>query len=326
MLNSVDRILLSQRLHFHFVRYADDYRFFVDDLEQAYRAIGFLSEKLQRNEGLSLQRLKTRIMTSAEFLSSNAPEEPTPGSAAKFLSLHLYYDPYSPTAEEDYEELKDQLSEFDVLGLLRTELHKGRIDQALTRRLVSALKLMQTVPKEQAIASLLENLETLAPILPQVLRAVRDNVDDLSDDAQRAVHGRIRELIESGHHLTKVDVNLAYMVRVLARREEPETRDLLINLFRAPHGHTGVPAPNIQRDIVLALGRWRAEYWLHDLKPQHATLHPWVARAFFISSYALGDEGRHWRQGIRGSLSPFDGIVAEWASGRNRVAGWEIPT
>jgi hypothetical protein len=324
VLDSVDRVLLAQRPRFNFIRYADDYRFFVDDLEEAYRAIGFLSEKLQRNEGLSLQRLKTRIMTNVEFVSTNT-SEPTPGSAAKFLSLHLYYDPYSPTAEDDYEQLTEQLAEFDVLGLLRTELQKGRIDQALTRRLVAALKLMQTIPKEQAVASLLENVETLAPVLPQVLRAVRDNVDDLSEDAQRSVHARVRELIESGHHVAQVDVNLAYMVQILARRHERESADLLMHLFQSPHGHTSTPSPNIQRDIVLALGRWRTEYWLHDLKPHYATLHPWVARAFYVASFAMGDEGHHWRRGVRSSLSPFDSVVAEWASERHGNPGWEIP-
>ena len=325
VLNSMDQLLLSHSPAFKFVRYADDYRFFVDDLEMAHRAIGFLSEKLQRNEGLSLQRSKTRIMTSAEYLASSQPQDPRPGSAAKFLSLHLYYDPYSPTAEEDFESLKEQLSEFDLLGLLRAELFKGRVDVALTRKLVAALKHMPAKPKEQAVRSLLENLETLAPVLPHVMRAIRENVNELPDSTQEEVHSKIREMINSGHHLTQVDINLSYMLRVLSQRHFRENEHLLIQLYGQSHGYAQAPAPNIQHDILLVLAKWGVTYWLHDLKPHYGTMHVWVRRAFLIGSYALGDEGRHWRRGVAASISEFDKIVQNWMSFRTSETDWEIP-
>ncbi|TNM38451.1 RNA-directed DNA polymerase [Nocardioides albidus] len=325
VLNATDQLLRAQAPPFVFIRYADDYRFFVPDLEAAYRVIGFLSEKLQRNEGLSLQRSKTRIMTSSEFVSATRPHDPRPGSAAKFLSLHLYYDPYSATAEEDYDALKEQLQEFDVLGLLRAELFKGRVDAALTRKLVSALKHMQELPKHQAIKSLLDNIDTLTPVVPHVMRAIYENVDSLADAAQEEVHAAIRDFIHSGHHVARVEVNLAYMVRVLARRQSRETSDLLIQLFSRAHGYADTPAPNIQRDIILALARWEKTFWLHDIKPQFRGLHAWAARAFAVASFALGDEGRHWRSGTKSSLSDFDRIVLDWAADKSQQPGWEIP-
>jgi len=325
VLNSVDQLLLSHSPGFKFVRFADDYRFFVNDLEMAHRAIGFLSEKLQRNEGLSLQKSKTRIMTSAEYLSSSKPQDPRPGSAAKFLSLHLYYDPYSPTAEEDFESLKEQLSEFDLLGLLRAELFKGRVDVALTRKLVAALKHMPTKPKEQAVQSLLENLETLAPVLPHVMRAIRENVNELSESTQTEVHATIREMIISGHHLAQVDINLSYMLRVLSQRHFRENERLFIQLYGQSHGYAQAPSPNVQHDILLVLAKWGVTYWLHDLKPHYRTMHVWVQRAFLIGSYSLGDEGQHWRRGVTASLSEFDKIVQTWISSRVGETGWEIP-
>lgn len=325
VLNSMDQLLLSQSPRFKFVRYADDYRFFVNDLETAHRAIGFLSEKLQRNEGLSLQRSKTRIMTSAEYLTSSLPQDPRPGSAAKFLSLHLYYDPYSPTAQEDFESLKEQLNEFDLLGLLRAELFKGHVDVGLTRRLVAALKYMPPMSKEQAVRSLLENLETLAPVLPHVMRAIRENVNELPDNTQNEVHSTIREMITSGHHLTKVEINLSYMLRVLSQRHFRENELLFIQLYDQSHGYAQKPAPNIQHDILLVLAKWGVTYWLHDLKPQYGTMNVWVRRAFLIGSYSLGEEGRHWRRAATASGSDFDKIVQGWMSSRAGQTGWEIP-
>lgn len=325
LLNDLDKTLLDQEPVFSFVRFADDYRFFVDDMEGAYRAIGFMSEKLQRNEGLSLQRTKTRIMTSAEFLTATEVKDPRPGSAAKFLNMQLYYDPYSATAESDYEHLRESLQEFDVLGLLRAELFKGHVDQALTKKLILALEHMQVSVREQAIRSLLANLETLTPIIPAVMRAIRKNVAELGADARAEVHATIRDLIRDGHHLTRVDMNLAYMVRVLGQEDSEENRRLLSQLFSGPHGYSSGPAPNIQSDITLILGKWRQTHWLHDQLPYYATMHPWVRRAFWISSFALGDAGSHWRKNRVKSLDAFDTIVADWASSRSNLKTGEIP-
>ncbi len=324
LLNSTDH-LLKARSDVTFTRYADDYRFFVDDIESAYRCIGNLSETLHQNEGLSLQRAKTRIFTSSEFLAATQPESPRPGSAAKFLSLHLHYDPYSATAQDDYEKLKEQLEEFDVVGLLRAELFKGRVDAALTRRLVGVMQYLAPTPRVQAIKSLIENVDVLAPVMPQVMRAIRDSLENLEVDTQQSVQKSLRELVESGKHVTQVNVNLAFLVRALAKTPSRENEQLLARLYNGSHGYGVGPAPNIQRDIVLTLARWRANYWLHDLKPHYATMHEWVQRAFFIGSYSLGDEGRHWRSSVRSRQSEFDGIVATWAAAKSQQPGWQIP-
>lgn len=326
LLNATDKLILSLLHGIPFTRYADDYRFFVPDQEAAYRCIGTLSELLQQNEGLSLQRAKTRVFTSAEFLAASAPEgDPRPGSAAKFLGLNLYYDPYSPTRDADYETLKEQLAEFDVVALLRAELFKGRVDPALTRRLVRVIQHLAETPRVQALKSLLDNIDTLAPVMPQVLKAIRDSLDGLSDDMQEDIQARVRELVESKKHVTQVPVNFAYLVRVLAHSRSTENENLLIRLFGAQHGYAASPAPNVQRDIVLVMARWGATYWLRGLKGQWSTMHAWVQRAFFIASYSMGDEGRHWREANRRRLGEFDMIVADWRAAKAHDDGWQIP-
>ena len=69
VLDRVDHLIEAEPIISTFCRYADDYRFFVDDIQAAYRSIGILSEKLLRNEGLTLQKSKTRIMKSSEYLA-----------------------------------------------------------------------------------------------------------------------------------------------------------------------------------------------------------------------------------------------------------------
>lgn len=325
-LNQVDRLLLAQGATDTFCRFADDYRIFVDDLPTAYRAIGALSEKLYSNQGLSLQKTKTRVMTSSEYLEVLDPPDPPEGSAERFLRLHLHFDPYSETAVEDYEALSRQIDEFDVLDLLRTELKKGQLHPALTRRLVRALGFLEPDQQRQAILSLLdkENIAKLAPVLPQVLRAIGDCLRGLADDdfifRTLAI---IRSLILDNHYLANVELNLAYMVRLLGARHTDESEILLARLFLAAHGYGSAPSPSIQRDIVLIFAKWRVIYWLSDLKNSSDTLHPWVRRAFMISSRVLGDEGRHWREFRKTTLGPYEKLLNTWVA--SRPPDWVIP-
>lgn len=327
VLNRVDHLIVAQPTISSFCRYADDYRFFVDDIQTAYKAVGLLSEKLLRNDGLTLQKSKTRIMKASEYLSVLDPPDPPKGSAAAFLSLHIHYDPYSATATEDYEKLQSQLNQFDILSLLRDELSKSRIHSALTRRLVQAIKYMDAIPRQQAILSLLENIEVLAPVIPQVMMAIRDSIADLEAEFIDRVHAAIRDLIEQRHYVAQVDLNLAFMIRALSVHHSLENELLLIQLYQTPHSFGSAFAPYIQRDIMLILARWEVTYWLSDQKNYISAAHPWVKRAFIIASYVLGDEGRHWRDGASmRAMGPFEQLTREWAASKWRQDGsWRVP-
>jgi hypothetical protein len=327
VLNRVDKLLLAEAHAGEFCRYADDYRFFVNDLQSAHRCIGMLSEKLMRNEGFSLQKSKTRIMTSAEYKLVTEPvQQAEPGTAGNFLGLRLHFDPYSATAVEDYERMMALISEFDVLGLLRDEITKGRIHVNLTRKLVAALKYMDETSRSQAIVSLLENVDTLAPIIPQVMLAVRQCLDSLSDvGTADEVLAMTRKLIEEEHYIAKNDLNLAYMVRVLGSRHTRANERMLIRLYSSVHGYGTQSAPNVQRDIVLTMAKWQVRYWLSERKHSFITDHVWVRRAFRIASYALGDEGVHWRRANRAPEDSLDTLTQEWAAERSNSVGWSIP-
>jgi Reverse transcriptase (RNA-dependent DNA polymerase) len=326
VLDRVDHLLVAESTMSTFCRYADDYRFFANDIQAAYKSIGYLSEKLLRNEGLTIQKSKTRIMKSSEYLSILDPPNPPDGSPGAFLNLQIHYDPYSPTAEEDYERLTDQLNEFDILSLLRDELLKPKIHSPLTRRLIQALRFLDSGTRQQAVLSLLENIETLAPVIPQVMMAIRDCISDLDSEFINIVHESIRKLIHDHHYVAQVDLNLAFMIRLLGGHRSTENELLLIQLYQSVHGFRSVPAPYIQRDIMLILARWGITYWLSDQKNYITASHEWVRRAFIIASYKLGDEGRHWRSASMRSMRPFDYIVRDWVTDRlQNDSSWQVP-
>lgn len=331
VLDRTDKLMAVEGLTFH--RYADDYRLFANSRQEAHRSLTELSELLLRNEGLALSKAKTRVMSRAEFLSTVAldgddeettaeltPEQRSQRTRAReLLGLTLRFDPYSPTAEEDYESLKEAVERIDIIDLFMMELSKPRIDPRLTRKLLRALRAAEPAAKAHICTSIVENLELLAPLIPQVLQAVRMALSDIEPDVAGEARKELARLVMDRSHLFRIGVNQAYAIRVIADDPSAAYQQELAQLFETAE-------PYLQRDIIIAMARWRASYWLSDKKHLYDNVHPWVKRALLMSSFTLGDEGRHWRNTIRNRLTPFDALTRDWVAGRmQQQSGWEVP-
>jgi Reverse transcriptase (RNA-dependent DNA polymerase) len=318
LLNRTDRLLLSRGITF--CRFVDDYHVFGNSKEEIYGSLVYLSEALLDNEGLTIQKTKTRILTSSEFLDTstfsdiNTPENGEEKSKRDFLKLHIHYDPYSDTAEEDYETLCDELGKFDIVGMLASEMQKTRVQEGLTRKLIKAVAHIDDSAKNPAVLSLLENLHVLYPIFTTVMILLISIIDELGNDTRERVFSKLRELIETKSYICQVPVNLAFAMRVLSFDNSHETETVLINLF------SETTSMIIKRDIILILAKHNADYWISNQLKHFNTATPWEKRSLLISSYILEDEGKEWRKRIKAALSPFDKLVLTWAS-EQKVSG-----
>ena len=331
VLDQVDQLLRLEQIPF--CRYADDFHIFAASMEESFAKLLFLTEKLQRNQGLQLQKSKTRIMSAAEFVATSpvqlddhdAPidEEPPPelkGKARSLLRFSLRFDPYSPTAEEDYERLRRELEKYDIVALLQAELSKSRIHMALAKKIVIAIRYLHPKARDQAILSLIDNADLLYPVFAAVLTVIRQTFAELADETQLKVIDRILSLVRDGSHILRVELNLAYAVRVLACRPSAGVQETLVKLYGSP-AHTSL----IRRDIILAMARWKAWHWLSDQRISFRSMSPAERRAFIVASYSLKPEGRHWRDHTDHEFSPFEKLVRQWASSKAGLAGWTIP-
>jgi hypothetical protein len=209
--------------------------------------------------------------------------------------------------------------QFDVLGMLARELTKTRIHAPLTRRLLQALRYLDRVPKSGAARSLIENVETLTPVLPNVFRSVSELFSDFDGATQDWIALQVRSMVQERRYFVVVPVNLAYAVRLLGQAPPEANAELLAQLYDdAP--------PFVQRDIMLIMGRWGVTWWLSDQLKQFSRMHPWVQRALLISSYQLADEADHWRRRNRGRFSPLDRLVDKWAEEKVKAdPTWIVP-
>jgi len=312
LLNRIDRLLVTQNITF--CRFVDDYHVFGETKEEIYGNLVYLNETLLNNEGLSLQKTKTRILSSAEFLETstfsdeNIPADQEEREKRNFLKIHIHYDPYSDTAEEDYDSLREELSKFDIVGMLASEMKKSRIAQGVTKKLIRAIAHIHESAKNPAILSLLENLHVLYPIFPTVMLLLKSTINELKEETKEKIFSVLREIIKTNSYLCKVPVNLAYAIRILSHDNSDGTDSALIKVF------SETSSMLIKRDIILVLAQHNADYWVSDELKRYNVATPWEKRSLLVASYILEDEGREWRKRIRNGLSDFDSIVKEWAS------------
>jgi hypothetical protein len=314
VLNQIDRLLLTEGIRF--CRFADDYHLFCDSYQEAFQSLLFLSECLVRNQGLQLQKAKTRILSGREFvatsplgLSPGDEEDNVPDALGNpdireqshnLMRLSLRFDPYSPTAEADYEALRTQLQRFDVISLLKSELVKSRIHISLSKRIVSAIRFIDQAQRDDAVLSLIENEDLLYPVYANALLVAKMIFDDLRDETKSKVVEHVRGLVNSKSYVLLVEHNLAYAVRLIACVSGPEYEAALNQIYKQTDNIL------IRRDVILTMARWRASYWLSDLKSKFRNLSPIERRAFIVASYALKDEGKHWRDHTKAEFSPFE--------------------
>lgn len=325
-LNQIDRLLYQKRIEF--CRFADDYYLFTNSQPDSFKALVYLSMILQRNQGLQLQKSKTRIMSSAEFLATNpltmeieetGPDKELAKVRRELFTFSLHFDPYSPTASDDYESLRTELSKFPVLDLIKSELLKSKVNISLTRKLTSTLKFISDSEVGEACQTLIENEELLYPVYFNVLSAVRSEVGRIPNQVKTKISNYIIELIDSRSAIMSVDLNLQYAIRLLSMFPSEEATSTLGNVYESTTSQA------IRRDIILIMAKWRNWIWLSDRKAEFRSMGQAERRAFIVASYSLKDEGSHWRSHMATEFTPFEVIVRNWAKDRVNTPTWEYP-
>jgi len=322
LLSHIDGLLSTKGITF--CRYADDYHLFSSTQEEAYRHLRFLAEKLIENEGLSLQKSKTRIMTVKEFTAASEfsiaedAREPGEKEGKSLLSLRLYYNPYSPTAEEEYEELRKSVDAFPIEEMLSREMKKSRIHQAHTKKLISALRFVSPEKRNTVFRALIENLSTqndripsLYPVFPNVMLLVKGILNDLDQELRSFCFEKVLQLVESRSQIVNTPANLCYALRVLSDDQSPRTKQVLDNLYAE------TSSMMVKRDIILIMGRRGADDWIMNLTKSFKRLSPWERRSLVVASFILGHQGRRWRELISEELSPIDKLSQVWAENKN---------
>ncbi|HEM8180726.1 TPA: RNA-directed DNA polymerase [Providencia rettgeri] len=315
-LDSIDKLLSMNRINYK--RYVDDFIIFCNSKEDAHNTLTLLSKKLMENEGLTLQKHKTNIVTKEEFLSvtkaklhGNDEDEESP-MKAKFMSLPIRFDPYSANAIAEYEEIKESLNDFDLLAMLSSELQKSKINQSFSKHLIKAFSATSVDITNNAFKVMFNNLNELYPIFTTIIQVASANWQKLNTETKNIILKKVYELIKEESYILNTELNLAYVARMLSKENSEKSTLILSEIYN--NNPESILVKNI---VTQSMTKINSYAWLSDIKKNFSGMHPLQRRLLIVSSYFLGDEGKHWREHNKSSFNFIEKIYRDWAAYRH---------
>jgi hypothetical protein len=185
---------------------------------------------------------------------------------------------------------------------------------------LGAVRFLDESIKVQLLTSIIKRIDSMYPLVPQIASLIKEVVRSSHPDNAECIFAEVRALFQKSHFVTKVPVNLLFLLRALAYDRAVETDVILVQTYQIS------PSPSIKRECIFAAARRRSTAWLKRIKLSYNTLTPAEKRAFLCASYFMGDEGDYWRDRVRPTLDDFDKLLCEWIEHKRKEnSNWELP-
>jgi len=302
-ITDVDHHLLDEGVSF--VRYVDDFRMFCTSERQAYDQLHQLAYVLRNNHGLSLQAMKTRIVTKEEFESnvlSDSSNSATSILRKKFSEMNI--DIYSRIVIDNLsEDIIREIDKMDLSGIVIEQLGNGLSDTDVAR---FALDRLAQLSDKRALGDVIENAESLYPIFSSVVRYVASQTDLDADEAS-AIGGAILDLLESGSTVTHLPYHRAWLLSLFAESARWGHSSRLAQFWNS-HSDSFT-----KRELLLAYGAADLSTWFRTHKDECLQLDPWSRRAFLFAAACRPSEERDfWYGHVDGQLDFLERLIVRY--------------
>ncbi len=288
----IDELLLQRG--FSFCRYVDDMHIFCDSEEHAHVALFALAGALDQYHKLILNRNKTRVLPSSEFIplaKEKAEDQPINSIEASVLRVIKRYStgPYTsiPVARLTAEDLA-ALSPPALEEILSAYLRAPQKDYIRLRFL---LRRLSQVGAPGAVEFVVKHASQLLPAFSEVARYLN------SASAQY-----------SGSWVVIGEALLTLLQSPIANESE-YIQIVLLGLFARIAGldhiakltqRFGTSTASAQREIVLAAAAANADSWLRTIKSNFSRCDPWLRRALIYAARSFPkDERKFWLNQIK---------------------------
>jgi hypothetical protein len=304
---TTDNSLLSRG--YNFCRYVDDIHIYCRSREEAEIALYDLAEILDKQQRLSLNKQKTRIVSSKEFAKiahSMLIDRPINAREQKILeviSRHSHVDPYRS--------ISIQILNQQDLAFVTQEILEELFDVYLSQHAIDysrigwLLRRLAQIGAPGALTYVLRNIGRLTPVLGDVakyiMRTSPNYTGDIKDIGSLLIEAINSPIVRHSDYLQLVLIDLFGRI--------PE----LDHINRITSLYPSASAP-IRREIILAAGAARQGHWIRERKDDFDNGDPWLRRAIIATSPVMpGDESEHWMKRIRNTLTGPEKIVVKWA-------------
>jgi hypothetical protein len=323
LLSAIDRTLTDTQLVWR--RYVDDYVLVTGDQAQAYRALAVLSNALS-DYGLTLNKTKTTFLRSKHYVDYVRTQlgGSNDDDADKLREIDLYFDPYSDTADDDYDELKETVQNLGIRSLLDLELQKGQPDAFVVAQIGRTLKLHTPEIALQLCETLLAptNLHAFRASWATIMRGVANVRSD--DDFIEIFDGLdilLDAIPEHSQHLLVAEASCLHYLRTIRfRRTERRAQFVLAR-------YTSSASITLRRACIDCWRQWADRPSFIRLRNQWNALSVEEQRMLWLAASKFGDDGTNFRAQVRRALTQtwslgiesqndptFRSIFVEWSA------------
>lgn len=310
-LNQIDHQLSNANLNWR--RYVDDYVLISSSNSDAYRSLSILSHTLA-DYGIALNKNKTVFLTAkhyADYVTTQLGGDDD--EAGKLREIDLQFDPYSDTAADDYESLRETVESLQVQKLLNRELEKALPDTFLVTQIGRTLRLHEPNEALGLAATLLRpgNLHAFRASWSTIMRGVAtlraaDDYQEISPTLDRLLDS----IPDHSVHLLQAEGSILHYLRTL-RFSRTEQRARFVQ-----HTYRNSDSETVRRACIDCWRHWgdRAEFTY--LRNRWDQLSSECQRMLWLAATSFGDQGlgfkRHvgatlpnyWRLGIERQNAP----------------------
>jgi hypothetical protein len=310
VIDEIDKSLQAEGIVF--CRFVDDYRIFCKSREEAYQQLTRLANVAFSN-AFTLHAQKTKILSAEEFSIQILQTEERRELQSLSEGLDEIFDgigilnPYAIDLDIEMfdDELKDRVASFNLVGLLKTQVCSDQIDIPMTRFLINRLAWFVQPNSSDVLMTLLNNIDKLYPVLPEVIRYLTVYEPLLSDDTAREIGKFLLNKLDNSV-ISQLEYHKMMIATLFVSSHRWGNINRLIQQYKNSADHFS------RRTFLLALGVANQFSWLREKKKEVNQMPPWERRAFIYSASCLPeDEKKNYYRAI--NMSEQEKIVFEWS-------------
>ncbi|WP_242928596.1 RNA-directed DNA polymerase [Pontibacter vulgaris] len=295
-----------------FKRYVDDIILFCSSEKEARIALNQVAEILDKEQRLTLQRQKTKILASLEFVSlckSNLLEEASNPAEEAIVDIIKSYSGGNAYTRIKLSEVSNSdlrtLSEHNIVDLLESYLEGSSPNYEKIRWIYRRLS---QIGLPHAIDFSIENFDKLIPALNDVCLYINSCAENYTSD-WKVVGEQIFEMLEDDI----IESNEFYKISLYNLFVYNKNLNHIASLL----GVFNRVSENLKRKILFASMNYNSASWLRGLKEQYNRFDTWTKRAYLIAASMLPKEEReYFYKGLKVNLQKDDvleEIIIKWS-------------
>lgn len=310
----IDQLLLSENVDY--VRYSDDFRFFCQSEAAAYRALTILARSLFENHGLTLQQNKTKIVSveqfRAHYLRENEKRE-VDTLSERFYSLLEEIGIVDTYGDIEVDSLPEStrlaIDELNLTSILEEQIQGDEPDLSLLKFLLRRLGQLNST---DAIDLILDHFDKFVPVVRETIQYLLRITSMVPEEKRVLGEALLVIYADKDRSASHLEYSRMYLLLPFGKESTWSSNEKYVSLYNESLDEFS------QRELLLAMGRSRQDFWFRSRKQSLSGMTPWVRRAFIYGASCLpAAEYKHW---IRGALAQFDPVeraVAAWAQAKS---------